>query len=63
MAPEHFTKATVAASFWCAKCAKPTFHRVDNGRRGPCHECMQKLEAERLKPKPPPPAQQEDLFS
>jgi hypothetical protein len=40
---EHFTKSTVSASFWCAKCRKATLHRVDNGRRGPCFDCMETL--------------------
>ncbi len=34
--PEHFTKATVEATFWCAKCGKPTPHTVVDGRRGAC---------------------------
>ncbi|HEX5236135.1 MAG TPA: hypothetical protein VFW25_12490 [Silvibacterium sp.] len=32
--PEHYTKNTVSASYWCAKCGKPTLHRVDSGRAG-----------------------------
>lgn len=38
--PEHFNKQTVEASVWCAKCSKPTPHRIDDGRRGPCLVCM-----------------------
>jgi len=38
--PEHFTKNTIEASFWCSKCGKATMHRVDDGRRGPCLFCM-----------------------
>ena len=38
--PEHYTRNTVSATFWCAKCAKATQHRVDGGRRGPCLACM-----------------------
>jgi len=61
--PEHFTKTTVGASFWCNKCAKATFHRVDNGRRGPCHVCMAKLDAERQNAKPlEKPAEQTEMF-
>jgi hypothetical protein len=47
VSPEHFTKNTISANFWCNKCAKPTLHRVDDRRRGPCLACMAKLEAER----------------
>lgn len=39
--PEHFTKNTVSATFWCLKCGKATMHRVDGGRRGPCMVCME----------------------
>lgn len=38
--PHHFTKNTIEASFFCAKCMKDTPHRIDNGRRGPCLTCM-----------------------
>lgn len=57
--PEHFTKSTVEAKFWCAKCHQPTMHHVQGGRRGACQECLKKLE--RL-PKQPPKAKQESLF-
>jgi hypothetical protein len=43
--PEHFTRNTVEASFWCAKCGGPTPHRVDSGRRGPCLLCLEALDA------------------
>ena len=58
--PEHYTKSTVSATFWCAKCGKPTLHRVDGGRRGPCYVCMEApaADAEKL----PPAAAQGDLF-
>jgi hypothetical protein len=57
--PEHFTKATTEAKFWCAKCYKPTMHRVSDGRRGACLECLKRLEAI---PKKEPPASQGSLF-
>lgn len=61
--PEHFTKGTVAASFWCKKCAKPTMHRVDTGRRGPCLVCLANLEnAVGAAPKPPAPPEAPTLF-
>lgn len=41
---EHFTKNTVSASFYCSKCSKHTQHRIDGGRKGPCLECLGKLE-------------------
>jgi hypothetical protein len=44
--PHHFTKATVEASFWCNPCARDTMHRVDDGRRGPCLVCLEKLECQ-----------------
>jgi len=41
--PEHFTKNTISATFWCNKCGKATMHRVDDRRRGPCMVCMERL--------------------
>jgi hypothetical protein len=38
---EHFTRNTVMASCWCNKCGKPTMHRVDGVKRGPCMTCME----------------------
>lgn len=38
--PEHFNKQTVEATVWCNPCGKPTPHRIDDGRRGPCLVCM-----------------------
>jgi Zn finger protein HypA/HybF involved in hydrogenase expression len=40
---EHFTKSTVEAKFWCAKCGGPTMHYVHDGRRGGCQACIQRL--------------------
>jgi len=63
--PHHFTKSTVQATFWCKPCGKPTVHRVDDGRRGACHECLAKREAEAVQreaEKKPPAAVQERLF-
>lgn len=58
--PEHFTKNTVSASFWCNKCGKPTMHRVFDGRRGPCEDCMAKpAKAKDVKPAPAENTQQE----
>ena len=44
--PEHYTKATVSASFWCKKCGKETLHAVHDGRRGRCYACTEKLDEE-----------------
>lgn len=41
---QHFTRSTVSASFYCSKCGKMTQHRIDGGRKGPCLECIAKLE-------------------
>lgn len=57
---EHYTKNTVTASVWCNRCGRMTTHRVDEGRRGPCMECMHQRELEIVK-KPPPP-KQDGLF-
>lgn len=43
---QHYTKLTVSASAWCGKCGKHTQHRIDNGRKGPCLDCIAKLEAQ-----------------
>lgn len=56
--PEHYTKNTVEVSVWCNKCGKATRHRVDDGRRGPCLECLNKPTA----PPPPPAPTQGRLF-
>jgi len=60
--PEHFTKSTVEASVWCASCGKPTSHRIDDGRRGPCLVCLDKLGAVKAAPQPAPAAEQGNLF-
>jgi hypothetical protein len=41
---EHFTRNTVSAAFWCSKCQKFTQHRIDDHRKGPCLECIARLE-------------------
>lgn len=55
--PEHFTKSTVMATFWCAKCGKATPHYVADGRRGGCIVCIDKREPAR-----PAPAVQGEMF-
>jgi hypothetical protein len=43
---EHFTRRTISASFWCPKCGRRTQHRIDDGRKGPCLECIARLNVE-----------------
>jgi hypothetical protein len=61
--PEHYTKSTVSATFWCGKCGKPTEHRISDGRRGACMKCLEKLnEAAEARKLEAPPAEQCELF-
>lgn len=46
---EHYTLNTVSAAGWCARCQKETQHRIDRGRKGPCLNCIDKLEIERAR--------------
>jgi len=43
---EHFTRSTVSSAFYCPKCRKQTQHRIDDRRKGPCLECIAKLQAQ-----------------
>jgi ribosomal protein L44E len=43
---EHFTRSTVSAEFYCPKCGKRTQHRIDGGRKGPCLDCIARLDRE-----------------
>lgn len=50
---EHYTRSTVSVSAYCKRCEKKTQHRVDGHRKGPCLECIKRLEANfRVQPKP-----------
>jgi hypothetical protein len=33
---EHYTRNTLEVTSWCPQCQRPTQHRVDAGRKGPC---------------------------
>lgn len=44
---EHFTRNTVSVAFYCGRCERTTQHRIDSGRKGPCLECIAKLETNR----------------
>lgn len=58
---EHYPRATVSVSAWCKRCQKPTHHRIDDRRKGPCLECIAKLEREHVAAAPKSETQQ-DLF-
>jgi len=61
--PEHFPRRTVSAEFYCGKCGKRTQHRIDDHRKGPCLECIAKLEAQHTQAPPKiAPHSQFDLF-
>jgi Zn finger protein HypA/HybF involved in hydrogenase expression len=59
---EHFTRNTVSASFWCGKCEKYTQHRVDDRRKGPCLECIARLEVQHDESPKVPKVEQQSLF-
>jgi len=59
---QHFTRSTVSAAFYCSKCGKSTQHRIDDCRKGPCLECIARLEVEHKAPKKAAPEKQGDLF-
>jgi ribosomal protein L44E len=60
---EHYTRNTISVAAYCKKCAKPTQHRVDQGRKGPCLDCIARLEKNfAVKPKPVE-VKQEKLFA
>lgn len=56
---EHHTKNTIQATYWCAKCSRPTLHHVADGRRGGCIACIEKQRPDPNKPQHPKPEQQE----
>jgi ribosomal protein L44E len=37
---QHYTKNTVSVSAFCPKCKKPTQHRIDGHKIGPCLDCL-----------------------
>lgn len=64
--PQHFTRSTISAEFYCPTCRKPTQHRIDDRRKGPCLDCMARLEqehADRTPRAPIPTGKQGDLFA
>jgi ribosomal protein L44E len=60
---EHYTRNTVSASAWCAKCKKFTQHRIDGVRKGPCLECIARLDKQHAElPTKPEVERQRELF-
>jgi hypothetical protein len=64
--PQHYTRATTEVSVYCNRCRKETMHRVDDRKRGPCLECLARLEnladERKRKPDPKPQPKQGGLF-
>jgi ribosomal protein L44E len=58
---EHYTRSTISAEAWCAKCQKHTQHRVDDCQKGPCLECIARLEKEYAVKKSKPEKQMEQM--
>jgi hypothetical protein len=59
---EHFTRNTVSSAFYCGKCGKVTQHRIDGVRKGPCLECIVRLDQQHDPPKPEVEKQQQFSF-
>lgn len=60
--PEHYTRNTISAEAWCAKCQKRTQHRIDDRRIGPCLDCIARLEKRYGELPKAPVAKQASLF-
>jgi hypothetical protein len=43
---EHYTLSTVSVTAFCRKCTRFTTHQVSGRRKGPCLECVARLEKE-----------------
>jgi ribosomal protein L44E len=43
---QHYPRSTVSADGWCPKCQRFTQHRIDDRRRGPCLDCIARLNLE-----------------
>lgn len=63
--PEHYTRNTISAAAWCPKCKKHTQHRIDDHRKGPCLDCIDRLTVEhaQLEIERRREARQGDLFA
>jgi hypothetical protein len=61
---EHYTRNTAAAEAWCRPCGRPTMHRIDGTRLGPCLNCIARREAEaRANAAQPKQPEQQNLFT
>jgi ribosomal protein L44E len=60
--PQHFTRSTISAEFYCPTCRKPTQHRIDDRRKGPCLECIARLETKHSALSKRVPEKQGQLF-
>jgi hypothetical protein len=60
---QHFTRNTVSATFHCGKCGKPTAHRIDKGRKGPCLECIARYDAQHANAPKVEAEKQQELFA
>ena len=43
---EHYTLNTVSVTAFCRKCNRVTSHQVSGHRKGPCLECLARLDKE-----------------
>jgi ribosomal protein L44E len=59
---EHFPRSTVSVAAWCKRCNKSTHHRVDDRRKGPCLECIAKLERDHAAAQKPATDKQMNFF-
>jgi ribosomal protein L44E len=60
---QHYTRNTQSVAAWCNKCKKETQHIVSDRRRGPCSDCLARLNKEHEEAKKiAPPAEQRGLF-
>jgi len=59
---QHYTRNTVEASEWCARCHKDTMHRIDGVKLGPCLDCIKRLENPVLPGIIEPEAEQQEMF-
>jgi hypothetical protein len=44
--PEHHTKSTISATYWCGKCKRHTQWSVHDGRKGACLRCIAGIKVE-----------------
>ena len=54
---QHYPRNTVSVGAFCKKCQRETQHRVDGTRKGPCLDCIARLEAQASLPRKPPRTQ------